>query len=81
MKHAILSPSSSHRWITCPGSVALSKNEPKTTSTYSDEGTAAHHLAAECLNRDVNAEAFADMTIGLFDEDGERMFNPQQENE
>lgn len=50
MKHALLSPSSSHRWIPCPGSVAMSKDEPNSRSKYSDEGTAAHFLASTVLD-------------------------------
>lgn len=47
--HAQLSPSSAARWMACPGSVALSKGIPNTSSAYADEGTAAHELAAKCL--------------------------------
>lgn len=47
--HAQLSPSSASRWMVCPGSVALSKDIPNTSSAYADEGTAAHELAAKCL--------------------------------
>lgn len=35
--------------MACPGSVALSKDIPNTSSAYADEGTAAHELAAKCL--------------------------------
>ena len=44
--HAILSASSSNRWIHCPGSVALSELCPAPEpSPYADEGTLAHSLA------------------------------------
>ena len=47
--HAMLSPSSAARWIPCPGSVALSKDIKGTSSSFADEGTAAHELGAKCL--------------------------------
>ena len=50
MSHALLAPSSAHRWIECPGSVVLSKDIPETTSEYAEEGTFAHAVAAHCLN-------------------------------
>jgi hypothetical protein len=48
-KHAILGPSSADRWLNCPGSVAMSEGLPDSSSEYADEGTAAHFLAAHCL--------------------------------
>ena len=43
--HAVLGPSSAHRWITCPGSVALSQEVPKQpTTAHAQEGTFAHTL-------------------------------------
>lgn len=49
MAHALLSPSSAHRWMHCIGSVNLEKRCPDTSSSFAEEGTAAHELAAECL--------------------------------
>lgn len=47
--HAKLSPSGYARWSACPGSVVLSEGVPDEGSSYADEGTAAHYLAAWCL--------------------------------
>lgn len=59
--HAILSPSSADRWMSCPGSLWLSKNEPDNTSEYAKEGTVAHALAAYCLTHGKTAESHIGM--------------------
>lgn len=47
--HAILSPSSSERWINCPPSALLADSIPETVSSYAAEGTTAHELAEYVL--------------------------------
>lgn len=49
MIHSLLSPSSAHRWMVCPGSAALCRNIPPEESEYAAEGTAAHALAESIL--------------------------------
>lgn len=44
-KHAILSPSSSARWLVCPPSAVLNAQLEDTNSPYAKEGTLAHSLA------------------------------------
>lgn len=44
-KHALLSASSSERWLHCPASVQLTKDMPDTTSEYAEEGRLAHAIA------------------------------------
>ena len=48
-KHALLSPSSAHRWVPCPASILMSEGIPNTTSSYAEEGTRAHALAESML--------------------------------
>ena len=49
--HAKYSASGSKRWISCPGSIALSAGMPDTENKYSTEGTLAH----ECLEKILGA--------------------------
>ncbi|MFL9934265.1 DUF2800 domain-containing protein [Paraburkholderia sp. RL18-103-BIB-C] len=49
MAHAELGPSSAKRWMTCPGSVRMSRGLENKTSRYADEGTEAHALGEAIL--------------------------------
>lgn len=55
--HNRLSPSSSHRWMNCHGSIRLIESLPpeeqNRTSFYANEGTKAHSLAASMLKGEV----------------------------
>jgi len=42
--HALLSASSSHRWLNCPPSARLEQNFPNETSVFAEEGTFCHSL-------------------------------------
>lgn len=58
--HALLSPSSSDRWIKCPGSVQAQAaiSEKDTGNEWSRLGTAAHSLLEACLMIGVQPEKF-----------------------
>lgn len=49
MQHAKLSPSSSGRWLACPGSVQANWGRPHEDNVYALEGTSAHALLEVCL--------------------------------
>jgi hypothetical protein len=65
-EHAKLSPSGAEKWMSCPGSAALEAGEPDSSNDYSDEGTAAHFLASECLVTNLWADGFTGQTIGIW---------------
>ena len=49
--HAVLSASSSHRWLMCPPSVKLSEQFADKPSVYAEEGTFLHELSEMKLHR------------------------------
>lgn len=63
MKHAVLSPSASHRWLVCPGSVEANTNKPWTQSVHALEGASAHALLEVCLRLGCEPEEFLYCTL------------------
>lgn len=68
MPHALLSPSSSSRWLSCPGSVAMESrvragSVEEESSSFAEEGTAAHFLAEQSLLEGVKPSHFKGRTI------------------
>ncbi|WP_419653946.1 DUF2800 domain-containing protein [Xylella fastidiosa] len=57
-QHAMLSPSSAHRWLHCPASVPLSRTCKDDSSPFADEGTVAHTVAADALRTGSDASAY-----------------------
>ena len=49
--HAVLSASSSKRWLNCPPSAKLNDEVPDITTEYAKEGTNAHELAEYKVNQ------------------------------
>ena len=56
--HAKLSASGSSIWINCPGSIKAQENYTNTSSSASEEGTAAHELAELCLTHGADPSTF-----------------------
>lgn len=48
-EHAKYSPSQLHRVIECPGSVALTADEPEETTNYAEEGTMLHKAIEQLI--------------------------------
>lgn len=49
-KHALLSPSSAHRWLNCTPSAVAESKVGEESSEFADEGSLAHALCAHKLN-------------------------------
>jgi hypothetical protein len=59
--HAELGASVAGRWMSCPGSVRMSRGIPNSENEHSRRGTAAHHVGEKCLKTGTDAATF----IGL----------------
>lgn len=69
--HSELGASSADRWMTCPGSVSLSRGMPNVSSTYAQEGTAAHAVAELCLQQGMDAIELVGRVVEGFEVDEE----------
>jgi hypothetical protein len=63
--HALLSASSSDRWIHCPPSVRLEEKYKDTESSYALEGTNAHELCEYLLHKALGDHTIRDPTEDL----------------
>lgn len=65
-KHSRFGPSSSGRWIPCPGSVGLQTYGKGSGSIYAAEGTLMHNISEDCLlNPDVAPGTFVGQTFNV----------------
>jgi Protein of unknown function (DUF2800) len=64
--HSFFAPSAAHRWVNCPGSMAMPQNQVASPpSTFSDDGTASHEWAARCLREYLDADQLLGEKITL----------------
>lgn len=63
--HALLSPSGAAAWMACPGKLAMERGLPDIPNDYSDEGTAAHVIAALCLDKGRAAMSYRGTRVDL----------------
>lgn len=64
--HVELSPSSSHRWMHCPGSIEAERGLPDSDTIHSREGTAAHALGELAFTRNRHPETWlGDVVEGI----------------
>lgn len=73
MAHALLSPSSASRWLSCTAAPKLESKFPDTSSAAAEEGTLAHALAELICRRNLNLitkakyrSEFADIEKNLY---------------
>lgn len=64
--HCELAPSSSKRWMACPGSIMATRGAERFTSHHAAEGTAAHELAERALTREMPPLAWIGAEINGF---------------
>ena len=64
-KHATLSASGAARWLACPPSAKLETAFPNASSTYAEEGTAAHTLAELVTRFMLGEQSFSDINTAL----------------
>lgn len=64
--HSKIGASSMYRWSKCPGSVSLcEKLPPQAPSSYAEEGTKAHNIAADFLEKDIALKGESEMNDAI----------------
>lgn len=66
MSHKTLSPSSAHRRIACPGSLAACKAIPNKANDYAAEGTAYHQVSATALEHGTDCAEYVGRVANVY---------------
>ena len=64
-KHAVLSPSSAHRWLVCTPSARMEEKFPDESSTYAEEGALAHEYAEKVLKESMQGDIPIKLLSGI----------------
>lgn len=75
-RHALLGPSSAHRWMACPPSARLNEGIEDKYSEYAREGTLAHRIGELILRRRWEG---ADIIAGLGDAQADPLYSGEME--
>ena len=63
--HALLSPSSAHRWLNCPLAPRLEATLPEKPSEYAHEGTVAHSVCEIAAKKKFKKAKAAEYNLSL----------------
>lgn len=75
--HALLSPSSAHRWLNCPRAPRLEATLPEKTSSYAQEGTLAHSVCEITAKKHFNKIKPAEYTQAIKDFKADSFWNDE----
>lgn len=64
--HALLSPSSAHRWRSCTASPSQSMGKPNESSPAAMQGTAEHQVSEECLKDNLDPMDYIGRTMVFY---------------